>query len=179
MPRTFSDTSYIQTAFIDERCDAYLDAKSRHRSFWSQRQNSSVPPLAHLHPVMFLFMVHDSKLPPGSILLRGMVLIVPRYEGALLFMVVHARCSDRDSLSLSLPLRLSFILFVSAKQNILRRKIYLNKRKRVIWRGLFPDKIGARWNICEIKLHLELARIRSFTIINSIAELISAIDSRR
>lgn len=43
-------------------------------------------------------MAHDSKLPPGSILLRTMALIVPRYGGALLFMAVHARCSDRSSL---------------------------------------------------------------------------------
>lgn len=54
-------------------------------------------------------MAHDSSLPPGSILLRTMPLIVPRYGGALLFMAVHARCSDRSSvLSLfSLPLSLS------------------------------------------------------------------------
>lgn len=61
-------------------------------------------------------MVHDSKLPPGSILLRSTALIVPRYEGALLFMVVHARCSDRHtSVSLSrsffAPLYLLFLLF--------------------------------------------------------------------
>lgn len=42
-------------------------------------------------------MAHDSSLPPGSILLRTMPLIVPRYGGALLFMAVHARCSDRSS----------------------------------------------------------------------------------
>lgn len=49
-------------------------------------------------------MAHDSSLPPGSILLRTMPLIVPRYGGALLFMAVHARCSDRSSvLSLFSP----------------------------------------------------------------------------
>lgn len=58
-------------------------------------------------------MAHDSSLPPGSILLRTMPLIVPRYGGALLFMAVHARCSDRSSvLSLfSLPLSLSLSCF--------------------------------------------------------------------
>lgn len=62
---------------------------------------------------MFLFMVHDSKLPPGSILFRSAVLIVPRYEDALLFMVVTRsdRARERAPSLLALVLRPPFCSF--------------------------------------------------------------------
>lgn len=77
-------------------------------------------------------MAHDSSLPPGSILLRTMPLIVPRYGGALLFMAVHARCSDRSSvLSLfSLPLSLScFPIFPSRLLYVRNRGIKKEEAK--------------------------------------------------
>lgn len=77
-------------------------------------------------------MAHDSSLPPGSILLRTMPLIVPRYGGALLFMAVHARCSDRSSvLSLfSLPLSLfsCFSLFPGCLLFLLLFLLYVPNR---------------------------------------------------
>lgn len=77
-------------------------------------------------------MAHDSSLPPGSILLRTMPLIVPRYGGALLFMAVHARCSDRSSvLSLfSLPLSLfsCFSLFPARLLFLLLLLLYVRNR---------------------------------------------------
>lgn len=76
-------------------------------------------------------MAHDSSLPPGSILLRTMPLIVPRYGGALLFMAVHARCSDRSSvLSLfSLPLSLScFPIFPARLLFLLLLLLYVRNR---------------------------------------------------
>ena len=86
-------------------------------------------------------MAHDSSLPPGSILLRTMPLIVPRYGGALLFMAVHARCSDRSSvlslfspppflsLSLSLPVCSSSCTFeiVELKKEEWKRKEWRNQ----------------------------------------------------
>lgn len=77
-------------------------------------------------------MAHDSSLPLGSILLRTMPLIVPRYGGALLFMAVHARCSDRSSvLSLfSLPLSLfsCFSLFPARLFFLLLLLLYVRNR---------------------------------------------------
>lgn len=98
MPRTFKrcrlQKQRVYRGNIARIYTQNHDTITKDRSFLSLRRSPPPPPLfSHLRPVMFLFMVHDSKLPPGSILFRSAVLIVPRYEDALLFMVVTR--SDR------------------------------------------------------------------------------------
>lgn len=88
-------------------------------------------------------MAHDSSLPPGSILLRTMPLIVPRYGGALLFMAVHARCSDRSSvLSLFSPPPLPLHLHIRNRGIKMKKKKKMEKSKwvSIIVRDGYPNK---------------------------------------
>lgn len=134
MSRTFSvaDYSVTETAFIGGNIARIWtrnhDTVIKDRSFPVAPSKLILPLLSHLRPVIFLFMVHDSKLPPGSILFRSAVLIVPRYENALLFMVVTRSDRTRHAFSFSffshLPL---FILF-----SYDTRHLYLLKKKNAL-----------------------------------------------
>lgn len=134
MPRTFSVADYRNSVYRGNVARIWTRNHDttiiKDRSFLSLSLSKLIlPPLSHLRPVMFLFMVHDSKLPPGSILFRSAVLIVPRYEDALLFMVVT--CSDRTRYALSFsffPRPPLFFLFSRNEMSILCKKLL----KRII-----------------------------------------------
>lgn len=82
MPRTFSVADYRNSVYRGNIARIWTRNHDttiiKDRSFLSLSLSKLIlSPLSHLRPVMFLFMVHDSKLPPGSILFRTRYLSYP------------------------------------------------------------------------------------------------------